>query len=141
MTHFVLIDTILVSLYCNIMVKKASTKKATTEDRLLGIETRLTRIENKLSDKDFLIMGLTSRIGDVEKSNARLEDQIEKFHGQFLAEFFEFRSKIYTLLDPIAMQLKKFNEEQDIHSGQHEEIYQDVQKLQKIHPQNQHQFA
>lgn len=110
-----------------------------TDDRLLGIETRLSKIETRLSEKDFGSLRLSNQVNDMEKSIIRLEDKMDKFQQEMEAVFTEFRSKIYNLLDPIAGQLKKFNEEQTIHEGQHEEIYQDVQKLKKIHPGNTHQ--
>lgn len=120
------------------MKKIPSSKNTKIEDRLFGIETRLGRIENKITDNDFSSMRYASRVTDVEKSMVRLEDRMEKFHEKLLAEFTEFRSTIYNLLDPIAGQLKKFNEEQTIHAGQHQETYEKVEKLEKIYPKFSH---
>lgn len=124
------------------MKKKITSLKSTAvEDRLFGIETRLSRIESAVTDKDFATMRLNSKVGGVEKSMVRLEDRMEKFHEKLLAEFTEFRSTIYNLLDPIAGQLKKFNEEQAIHAGQHQETYEKLEKLEKIHPKFSHTLS
>lgn len=120
------------------MKKKISGSTSKIEDRLLGFETRLTRIESKLTDNGFDVIRLTNRVTGVEKSITRLDDSVEKLHDQIHDEFAEFRSKIITLIDPLIGQLKKFNEEQAIHAGQHQETYEKVEKLEKIHPKFSH---
>ena len=122
------------------MATKTLSKKSPVEDRLLGIETRLTRIENKISDSHFDSIRISNRVIDMEKSLAKFEDSFSRMEDKFEQEFEKFRSKMITVIDPLFGHLKKFNEEQDIHAGQHQEVYEKVEKIQSTHPNFKHVF-
>ncbi len=113
-------------------MKTTSSSSKNLENRLLGLERRATKLEDKVDDFRRDLVHNTVQIDKMSDSFIKMEDR-------FMKEFEEFRSKIFTLIDPLFGQLKKFNEEQTVHEGQHEEIYQDVQKLKQIHPNNTHQ--
>lgn len=77
----------------------------------------------------------------IEESLFQMERHMDKFEQQLIAEFAKFRSEMHTLISPLFGELKKFNEEQTIHAGQHQEMYQKVENLEKIHPHHTHQIA
>lgn len=116
--------------------KKQSTKE-TVENRLAGLERRFSNFEEELRDNRFETARLGNKIVNQGNNLARLED---KLIFAYEKSFEEFRSKMVSLIDPLFGQLKKFNEEQNIHEGQHKEEYDDIQSLKKIHPNNKHVF-
>lgn len=100
-------------------------------DRLFGVEKRLSDLEESLESIRWNARETRGEIQALGKSFIKFEDK-------FGTEFEKFRSKMYTMVNPLFGQLKKFNEEQTIPAGQHQETYEKIQKLEKIHPKFSH---
>lgn len=101
------------------------------EDRLVGTERRLSDLERQSRDTYMQTISLANALRHHDESMIKFEDKL-------IAEFEQFRSKMYTLIDPLVGELKKFNEEQGLHEAQHKEIYDDLDSLKKIHPKGIH---
>lgn len=84
------------------------------------------------------LVPVDSHFKKIEENLSQIEKHMDGFEQKLIAEFAEFRSEMHILIDPLFKELKRFNEEQNIHAGQHQEIYEKVEKFEKIHPKFTH---
>ena len=89
-----------------------------------------TQIEKKVKDEVHLA---EERIGKKVKDEARWSEQRieESIESKIEAPFLKYRNEIMTKLDNIAGMLQKQDEEYTIHQGQHDEISERLDKLER----------
>jgi len=81
---------------------------------------------------------------ELEKTEQRLEQHLTRNLSQVIDEKFEenytkYRDDVVTKIDKAIGEMKKYNEELAVHSGQHVEINDRLDNLEAIHPQGRHQ--
>lgn len=106
------------------MVKILKTQIDTeVEKRLVGIERKLSHLEEKATDQQLETIHLGNKVTNVDNSLIRIKDEI------------------LTMKDEVMGELKAIREEQTILSSQHGrilDIEDQVEKLEKIHPKFTH---
>jgi len=80
---------------------------------------------------------------ELKKTEQRLEKRLTRNLSEIIDEKFEenytkYRDDVVTKMDKAIGEMKKYNEELAVHSGQHVEINDRLDNLEAIHPDGKH---
>lgn len=108
-----------------------------TQKRVLGLERRSSDTENTVQTMHTELHRVERILENIAASQIKLQDELRD-------SFREFQSLIQGLVDPIMGELIKNREEQTLLNGRSAKINhieEKLEKLERIHPQNQHALA
>lgn len=112
--------------------------RSVVKEELVKSEKRLEQSLVQRIDQKFGLLSqhLTERIdGKIERKFTVLTENLIEHMNQLFAKY---RDETLTKLDTVISKLQKTNEEQTIHTGQHEASEERLVKLEEIHPHGQH---
>ena len=98
------------------------------------VQEELVKTEIKLEKR------LTTNLTDVidQRFEILTKNLTEKIDEKFDENFTKYRDDVLTKMDKAIAEMKKNNEEIAVHSGQHAQINDRLETLDKIHPDGKH---
>ena len=94
------------------------------------------------SDKTFLEIIFAKQKVNFEKAlfkqDIRIENELIKQEQKFESKVFEFKSEVFNKIDPLLKEVTDSREDRGVAAEHNRRNNDRIEKLEKIHPQNQH---